>query len=285
VILGSFIFSFGGGLLTGAANSALAGMDDHSLAVANGFFGVGAITGPLMASALVGVGPGWRAVPAVAAVLCACTIPLARALPAGKLPPSPDRHGARGLLRRRLYVLLVAVIAIDVAAEAGFVGWIATYVDEARGWPDWLAAGSPMAFWVGVTIARFMTVRLRFEPWTLIPMTATAGTAVALLLVVPGAPAALVLIFVVGLACGNVFPVVVAASARNFPNDVDTGTAVMLGATGTLEMIVPLILGSASAIAGTTAAGIVVISITFGLASTAAVIATASGRRPVSAYT
>ena len=74
----------------------------------------------------------------------------------------------------------------------------------------------------------------------------------------------------------------VAPSARNFPNDVDTGTAVMLGATGTLEMIVPLILGSASAISGTTAAGIVVISITFGLASTAAVIATASGRRPVS---
>jgi hypothetical protein len=87
------------------------------------------------------------------------------------------------------------------------------------------------------------------------------------------------------MACGNVFPVVVAASARNFPNDVDTGTAVMLGATGTLEMIVPLILGSASAIAGTTAAGIVVISITFGLASTAAVIATASGRRAAPAYT
>ncbi len=95
VVLGSFVFSFGGGLLTGAANAALAELDDHSLAVANGFFGVGAITGPLMASALVGIGPGWRAVPAVAAVLCACTIPLARALPAGKLPPSPDRHGAR----------------------------------------------------------------------------------------------------------------------------------------------------------------------------------------------
>ena len=120
--------------------------------MANGFFGVGAVAGPLIASALVGLGPGWRAAPAVAAVLCACTIPLARSLPAGKLPPSPDRHGARGLLRRRLYVLFVAVIAIDVAAEAGFVGWIATYVDEARGFPDWLAAGSPMAFWLGVTI-------------------------------------------------------------------------------------------------------------------------------------
>ena len=285
VIAASFLFSFGGGLLTGAANSALAEADDHSLAVANGFFGVGAIAGPLLASALVGIGPGWRAAPALAAVFCAFTIPLARSLPAGKMPPSPERHGARGLLRRRLYVLLVAVIAIDVAAEAGFIGWIATYADDARGWPDWLAAGSPMAFWMGVTISRFMSVRLRFEPWTLIPMTATAATAVALLLVVPGAPAALALIFTVGIACGNVFPVVVATSARNFPNDVDTGTAVMLGATGTLEMIVPLILGSASAIAGTTAAGIVVVSITFGLASTAAVIATASGRRPAAVYT
>ena len=107
----------------------------------------------------------------------------------------------------------------------------------------------------------------------------------ALLLLVPGASAALVLIFVVGLACGDVFPVVVGASARDFPNDIDTGTAIMLGATGTLEMIVPLILGTASALAGTTAAGIVVIAVTFGLASTAAMIATVSARRPVPAYT
>ncbi|MDX6376800.1 MAG: hypothetical protein QOE98_1103 [Gaiellaceae bacterium] len=283
VIFASFLFSFGGGLLTGAANSALAEADDGSLALANGFFGVGAIAGPLIASALVGVGPGWRAAPAVAAVFCALTIPLARSLPPGKLPPSPDRHGARGLLRRRLYMLLVAVIAIDIAAEAGFVGWVATYVDEARGWPDWLAAGSPMAFWIGVTVARFLAVRTRPEPWTLIPMTATAAAAAALLLVIPGAPVAIALIFIIGLGCGNVFPVVVAASARNFPNDVDTGTAIMLGATGTLEMIVPLVLGSASALAGTTAAGIVVVAVTFGIATTAAGIATVSGRRP--AYT
>ena len=71
MIAASFVFSFGGGLLTGAANSALAEADDHSLAVANGFFGVGAIAGPLLASALVGIGPGWRAAPALAAVFCA----------------------------------------------------------------------------------------------------------------------------------------------------------------------------------------------------------------------
>ena len=79
----------------------------------------------------MGIGPGWRAAPAFAAMFCACTIPLAARSLAGKLPASPERHGARGLLRRRLYVLFVAVIAIDIAAEAGFVGWIATYVDEA----------------------------------------------------------------------------------------------------------------------------------------------------------
>jgi hypothetical protein len=55
----------------------------------------------------------------------------------------------------------------------------------------------------------------------------------------------------------------------------------MLGTTGTLEMIVPLILGTASAFASTTAAGIVVVAITFALASTAAVFATATVRRPV----
>jgi fucose permease len=285
VIGAAFLFSFGGGLLTGAANSALAEADDGSLAVANGWFGVGAVAGPLIASALVGVGPGWRAAPAVAAVLCACTIPLARSLPAGKLPASPERHGARGLLRRRLYVLFVAVIAIDIAAEAGFVGWIATYVDEARGFPNWLAAGSPMAFWLGVTTIRFLAVRAQPEPWLLIPMTGLAGTAVLLLLLVPGQIPALALIMAVGVCCGAVFPVVVGASARAFPNDIDTGTALMLGACGTLEMIVPLILGTAAALAGTTAAGLVVVVATFGIAASVAAIATVSARRPAAAYT
>jgi fucose permease len=283
VILSAFLFSFGGGLLTGSVNSALAEADDGSLATANGFFGVGAIAGPLIASALVGVGPGWRAAPAVAALLCACTIPLARALPPGKLPPNTDGHGFRGLLRRRLYVLLVAVIALDVASEAGFIGWIATYVDEARHWPDWLAAASPMAFWTGVTLVRFLVARRRLDAWVLVPMTATAAACVLLMLLVPGAPGAVLLIFLVGCAVGPVFPIVVETSARAFPNDIDTGTAFMLGTTGTLEMVVPLLLGTAAALADTTAAGLVVVAFTFCLASTAAAFATATVARP--AYT
>ena len=96
VIASSFVFSFGGGLLTGAANSALAEADDHSLAVANGFFGVGAVAGPLLASALVGIGPGWRAAPAFAAVFCAFTIPLARSLPAGRSRRAPNATAPAG---------------------------------------------------------------------------------------------------------------------------------------------------------------------------------------------
>jgi fucose permease len=283
VIASAFLFSFGGGLLTGSVNSALAEADDGSLATANGFFGIGAIAGPLMAGALVGFGPGWRAAPAVAAVLCACTIPLAKALPPGKLPANTLSHGFRGLLRRRLYILLVAVIALDVASEAGFIGWIATYVDDARHWPDWLAAASPMAFWTGVTLVRFLVARRRLDAWVLVPMTATAAACVLLMLLVPGAPGAMLLIFLVGCAVGPVFPIVVETSARAFPNDIDTGTAFMLGTTGTLEMVVPLLLGTAAAIADTTAAGLVVVAITFCLASTAAAFATATVARP--AYT
>jgi fucose permease len=283
VIAAAFLFSFGGGLLTGAANSALAEADDGSLATANGFFAIGAIAGPLMASAMVGFGPGWRAAPALAAVLCACTIPLARALPPGRLPRREESHGARGLLRSRLYILLVAVIALDVASEAGFIGWIATYVDDARDWPDWLAAASPMAFWTGVTIVRFLAARRRLDAWVLVPMTATAAMAVLLMLLVPGVVSAMLLIFLVGFAVGPVFPIVVETSARAFPHDIDTGTAIMLGTTGTLEMVVPLILGTAAAFADTTGAGLVVVASTFLLASTAAALATATVRRP--AYT
>jgi fucose permease len=175
------------------------------------------------------------------------------------------------------------VIALDVASEAGFIGWIATYVDDARHWPDWLSAASPMAFWTGVTLVRFLVARRRLEAWVLVPMTATAAACVLLMLLVPGAPGAMLLIFLVGCAVGPVFPIVVETSARAFPNDIDTGTAFMLGTTGTLEMVVPLLLGTAAALADTTAAGLVVVAITFCLASTAAAFATATVARP--AYT
>ena len=157
----AFLFSFGGGLLTGSINSALAEADDGSLAMANGFFGVGAVAGtadrerPGRHRPRLAGGPRLRR-----GVLCVHD-PARAVATGGKDAAEPRRHGARGLLRRRLYVLLVAVIAIDVAAEAGFIGWIATYADEARGFPDWLAAGSPMAFWMGVTTIRFISVRAR----------------------------------------------------------------------------------------------------------------------------
>ena len=105
VVIGSaFLFSFGGGLLTGSINSALAEADDGSLAMANGFFGVGAVAGPLIASVLVGLGPGLAGGPAFAAVFCAFTIPLARALPAGRCPPARNATAPAASCAGGLYV-------------------------------------------------------------------------------------------------------------------------------------------------------------------------------------
>ncbi len=273
-----FALSLGGGLITGSANAAMAETGDRALAIANGFFAIGAITGPLLASALVGLGPGWRAAPALAAVLCAATVPLARALPAGLPATAGARHGAGGLIRRPLFIGLAAVMAIDVAAEAGFVGWVATYATEERAIADWLAALAPMAFWTGVAISRFTAARWPVGPRALAPMIACASVGTLLVLALPGAAGVLGGSLIVGLAAGPVFPIVMTAVGRLFPNDLDVAAGLILGATGAGEMLVPLALGTAAAVSGTTAAGLVVVAVTFAIATVVALAV--QSRRP-----
>jgi fucose permease len=266
--------NLGGGLLAGAINSTAADLGTDQLAVANGAFGVGAIIGPLTAATVIALGAGWRLAPVIAAALCLGALPLATAIPDVRPGRHADRHGLGGLLRAPLFGLLVATLALEIAAEAGLIGWFPTYAVDARGFPEWLGAASPMAFWTGVTAARFLLPQtgLAEHPRRVIyPMPLAAGIAVALVFVVPGPPLAIGLFLVVGFATGGVFPLVLGAAKEAYPHDVDATTAIMLGASGTTELFLPILLGGASALAGTTAAGLAVVAMAF-LAATAAAV-------------
>ena len=276
--------NLGGGLLAGAINSTAADLGTDQLALANAAFGVGAIVGPLTAAGVIALGAGWRLAPVIAAALCLAALPLATAIPDVRPTPHAERHGLGGLLRAPLFGLLVATLALEIAAEAGLIGWFPTYAVDARGFPEWLGAASPMAFWTGVTIARYALpqTRLAERPARVIaPMPLAAAVAVALLFAVDGAAVAIGLFLVVGLATGCVFPLVLGAAKEAYPHDVDATTAILLGSSGTAETFLPILLGGASALAGTTAAGMGVVAVAFVGATGAAVGLRAVAARPV----
>ena len=284
VMIAVAVSNLGGGLLAGAINSTAADLGTDQLARAYAAFGVGAIAGPLTAAGVIALGAGWRLAPLIAAVLCASTLPLATAIADVRPTPHDERHGLGGLLRAPLFGLLLATLAHEIAAEAGLIGWFPTYAVDARGFPEWLGAASPMAFWAGVTAARYALplTRLADHPTRVIaPMPLAAAGAVALLFAVDGAALAIGLFLLVGLAIGGLFPLLLGAAKDAYPHDVDATTAILLGASGTAETFLPILLGGASALAGTTAAGMGVVAVAFLGATGAAIGLRAVAARPV----
>jgi hypothetical protein len=284
---GAALASFGGGLVSGAVNATMAEYDAGALAVTNAFFGVGAIAGPALTAGVIVVTGSWRLAPLVAAVLAAVTVASAGAIP----DRLPERHAARaglgGLLRAPLFVVLMAVMSIEIASEAGLVGWFPIYAVNTRGFPEWLAAISPLAFWVGVTAARGLLARAsqsRVRPIMLLPpMLASATVSVVLMLLLGSPVVAVALVLAVGCSVGAVFPLILTIARAWFPHDTDATTAILLGTSGTVEMLLPLVIGGASAAAGTDAAGIATIAVTFALSGVGTVVLRVATRGGVDA--
>jgi fucose permease len=271
-LLAVFVTMFGAGLITNALNASLADVGPQAVLFANAFFGVGAIAGPLIAAAVI-AGPGWRVAPALASVALFSTLVVAGGVPAGIPVHAPERHGAGGLVRNPVYLLLIAVLGFEVAAEAGLVGWFPTFAVSARGFAPWAAAASVVAFWIGTTAVRLFLARIEgaIRPTRLLPGLTIAGALAAAGATLLHGPAALVaMLAAAGLAAGCVFPLVVSGVAESFPHDMNVATGMALGTAGSLETLIPLAIGASSAVAGTTAAGMVVIVVAWSVSAVAA---------------
>jgi fucose permease len=273
--VGAALASFGGGLLGGSVNAAMAGIGTHELSIANAAFGVGAIAGPLVTAALVASGASWRLAPLLGGALACASLPLERHLPDGRRGEPGGRAVLPRLLGSRVLLLLVAVMALQMFGEAGLIGWLPVYLVDVRSAPQWLAATSTTLFWTGQAVARGALVRTRLaeRPMRRVPvLQALIAAAVLAVIVIDGTPVALLLAFLAGLAAGPVFPLALSAARDAFPADLDAATAMLLGIGGLTEMLLPLGLGAASSAAGTTAAGIAAVATAFAVAATVAAL-------------
>ncbi len=279
VLFGVFVTMLGGGFITGSLNASLSDVGPRAVSFANAFFGLGAIAGPLIAAGMIRYGPGWRAALVIGAAGMLTTLLLSSSIPDGEPSHPADRHGVRGLSRSPIFLLLTFILGLEIASEAGLVGWFPTYAVSARGFEPWAAAAAIVAFWLGTAVSR-----LALAGWTgtirprgLLPaITALGAVAAAGATLLPGAVAAVAMLGLAGLAAGGVFPLVITGVAEAFPHDTNVATGVLLATAGTLETLVPLVIGVASTAAGTTAAGMFVIVATW---SASAVTAAAFGRR------
>lgn len=227
-----------------------------ALAALNLSWGVGAASWPLAIAAftpLVGVA---NTLVALAIVLGAMAIRVASMLTPSPAAPAVadgvrhDNGGARSLL-------FGIIIVLYSGTEAAIGGWTTEHARRtAIGAPAlaWELAAS--AFWAGLTIGRALAA------WRLAPARAEtvatagialAGCAVGLLLVSSDAPTVAAAAALAGLGLAPVFPVTVAALARECPPRV-AGPLIALAALGAAT--IPWLVGAASDRAGSLASGL-----------------------------
>ncbi|HNZ16624.1 MAG: MFS transporter [Anaerolineaceae bacterium] len=187
------------------------------------FWGVGATTGPLiMAFMLKHTGHwqmGYRTIAIIQFVLVAIlalSMPLWQRYPA---PPTPEATVSSGKKKgiRGMAPNLVAFFAY-CAVEASTGLWAASFLVEQRGLSRVLAAGGASAYYLGITLGRFLNGFLssHFEAKSLIRGGQTMILLGVVLMFLPLPVLSLAGLMIIGLGCAPVYPTLLHETPRRF---------------------------------------------------------------------
>jgi fucose permease len=228
VIAASALFGFARGAVDGGVNADFAlNAPPSALGLAHGAYGVGATLAPVLATALLLRGPGWRSFYALLAVLAIAIAGFARVALRGE-PADVAAHnghdghdrndgpdaaaGISGVPRRVTTVATLAVFATYVAAEGATGAWAFTLLVRARHMPISTAGPWVATYWAGLTVGRFVLAALshRVRPESLLHASVALGVvAVGWLWIDPWHLGVGALPFA-GLGFAAIFPVLIA---------------------------------------------------------------------------
>ena len=196
-------------------------------------FSLGALTAPLAIGSLVGVGVAWRLpFAATSAIVLAVGLRLVtRDL--GVPHVATATMSSRGPGGRRVplpLVFLALAIACYVATESGVSSWLVRFLDAA---PIGVATLALSLFWAGQAVGRLIASRVADRLAPIVVATAcglATGAAVLAAVVIPWIAAAIALFAVAGVACGPIYPMIVASAGALYPARANAVSGVLVAA-------------------------------------------------------
>jgi fucose permease len=219
-------FGYGMGALDAGLNAYLSTLQRSTslLNYFHAFFGVGALTGPVVAAAILEAGLAWTAVYALLAVLALLLLPAFVLFPAAvRAADEVERPRVTSALSHRVVWIAAAFLGVYVGIETGIGNWGFSFLTEDRG-QDVLAAGWVVSgYWGGLTLGRFvLNATAERVGLSLVALTAGCiGGVVVSAAVVWIATSALVTtvgLVAVGFFLGPLFPTMIAALPRLVPD-------------------------------------------------------------------
>lgn len=251
VLVAAVPAGFGSGAIDGGVNGLVLDLyptaRGRALNTLHLFFGIGALSSPLVVGRLVESGVPWQAVVVGTAV---ATIPFAVLWAVVLLPHGRHRAStiagepkAGRLAFRWPLIVLELAIACYVASEIGVSNWLIRFLEDV---PLTTATTSLSLFWGGLAVGRLVSARYsdRFDHLRYATVSAlAAGLATIAAVLAPSTEASIALFAVVGLASGPVFPLIVAIGGERHPGRSAAVSGFLTSAAVIGGLIYPPVMG------------------------------------------
>lgn len=221
-LLATALLGVGGGLIDATTNTYIAiRRGARAMGLIHAVFGIGAIAGPLLVTALLQAGFSWRTAFAALAIgqglYVAGLWKFARDL---ETHSEPDQSSRRtGLMRSPVLIWSLVVFFVYAGIGAGAGAWAFTYLTEELGISGGVGGLVVAGYWAGFTASRLLlgAIAERVQPDTVLRW--SAGSAAVAFMVLWWSPEAwigAVSLIVAGFAHGPVFPLEILLTPRRF---------------------------------------------------------------------
>ena len=220
----------------------------YYLNMAQVFFGVGALVGPIAAGMLLAAGFDWRLCYAMLGIVALILTVLFVAIRVPELA-STDRISWAAfvaLVRDRRFLLICLCMMLYTGAEVGSWGWMSTFLTRSLGFSIVESSVAVGLFWAAMTVGRLLCgqLTLRYDLRTIvISLAGLAAVATLASGLVEARAAVWVVIAALGLTYSSQWPLIAAYGSERYTASSGTVFALLVGSGGLGTTVVPYLMG------------------------------------------
>lgn len=246
-----FIGSFGG-VLESMASALVSDLNtvNNSFYVnlAQVFFGLGAIIGPVSAGIMVSSGLSWKLCYYILAVLSLAVTVIFISIKLPQMPGSREITLAdfKHLVTDKKFILICLCMLFYTGSEVGGWGWMCTFLKQIMNFSVAKSGIAVAVFWAAMTIGRLLCgpLILRYNIKHLIIFLAfTSSTITALSIFINNEAAIWVIIAAMGLTYSSQWPLIVSYGSSYSKAPSGTVFSLLIGSGGIGVTLVPFIMG------------------------------------------
>lgn len=262
LLIAATAIGVGQGAIDIATNALVADLNRDSLGSALNYlhmmFGVGALLGPVIAGFAIAASISYSATYALFAIAMAALAVALVLMPGHHASEAVGEPiGGIALLGQPLIWMLAAILFFYVGAETGIGAWLYSYLRGTSTLAAAVAAWAVSLYWSGLVAGRFLGGYFahRTSPRAMsIAGAALSAAALVVLTVMPNRIIAdALMIALIGIGYGPIFPNMIAIGAKAFPAEVGRMTSVVAAGGAIGAMLLPwtmgLVLSAQSAVA------------------------------------